>query len=286
MMCGSGRVAACLLAFAAVAATAAEQVEAPTAPPRAALGLIVKLRDAPQADHPGWVRLFQEAGVPAQRGRRVGHAARRVDFGRLLGADEAEQLAQRLRAHPDVVWAEPNTLEPRLDASAEPLYGSQWWLHTASGTNTNILPDRRRGVPGFASAWAIHTGAAAAIVAVLDTGSTAHPDLAGRWLPGRDFVSTVEYAGDGDGRDDDPSDPGDGVRESERRANPALFQSCAPEPSTWHGTRSAGLIAASSDNGQGVAGLQWAGRILPVRVAGKCGALLEDIFDGMRWAAG
>jgi serine protease len=32
--------------------------------------------------------------------------------------------------------------------------------------------------------------------------------------------------------------------------------------------------------------VNWNGRVLPVRVAGKCGATVEDIVDGMRWAAG
>jgi serine protease len=32
--------------------------------------------------------------------------------------------------------------------------------------------------------------------------------------------------------------------------------------------------------------MNWNGRVLPVRVAGKCGADLADIIDGMRWAAG
>jgi serine protease len=47
-----------------------------------------------------------------------------------------------------------------------------------------------------------------------------------------------------------------------------------------------GLIAGHSDNGLGVAGIDWAARLLPVRVAGKCGATVRDIVDGLRWAAG
>jgi serine protease len=32
--------------------------------------------------------------------------------------------------------------------------------------------------------------------------------------------------------------------------------------------------------------MNWNANLLPVRVSGKCGALLSDILDGMRWAAG
>jgi serine protease len=35
-----------------------------------------------------------------------------------------------------------------------------------------------------------------------------------------------------------------------------------------------------------VAAVGWNARIVPVRVAGKCGAEVADIIDGMRWAAG
>jgi serine protease len=188
-----------------------------------------------------------------------------------------------------VAWVEPDTREPLAQAApTDPLYAQQWWLLPVAGTNANALADRRRGVPGFLGAWttglAGATGRPAAIVAVLDTGTTVHPDLAGRYLPGYDFVSESVYGNDGNGRDADPSDPGDWLTTAEL-ADPA-FAGCEATDSTWHGTLIAGLVAAVSDNGIGGAGANRDGRILPVRVAGKCGAALSDIVDGMRWAAG
>jgi serine protease len=56
--------------------------------------------------------------------------------------------------------------------------------------------------------------------------------------------------------------------------------------STWHGTIIAGMLVGQTGNQRGVAGMQWNGRIVPVRVAGRCGADVADIIDGMRWAAG
>jgi serine protease len=41
-----------------------------------------------------------------------------------------------------------------------------------------------------------------------------------------------------------------------------------------------------SNNQQGVAGINWYSKILPVRALGKCGGYSSDIVDGMRWAAG
>ena len=124
------------------------------------------------------------------------------------------------------------------------------------------------------------------MVAVLDTGTTPHPELAGHMLPGFDFVSDSGYANDGDGRDGDPSDPGDWVSAADRSADAARFGDCDVEDSSWHGTVIAGMLAAKTNNDAGGAAMNWNGRALPVRVAGKCGADLADIIEGMRWAAG
>ena len=196
--------------------------------------------------------------------------------------------------------AEPNTRERRQGTAngppRDPYYGGaagQWWLQAVQGSDASAIEGRLRGVPGYLGGWtAGTTGSAAAVVAVLDTGITAHPELAGRMLPGYDFVSDWDpvarrgYANDGDGRDADPTDPGDWVSAADRSADPARYSSCVVENSSWHGTVIAGMVAALTDNGVGGAAMNWNGRVLPVRVAGKCGADLADIVDGMRWAAG
>ena len=270
---------------------------------RSAHGLIVKLRDATAheaqlslAPGPGATpaearnarmqRVIDAAAVAVAGLRPVGRSALHLDFGHVLAGAEAERLAARLRARPEVEWVVANERERRLQVPGDPYFSSQWWLKSVSGSNANALADRLRGVPGFQSAWIKETGKASAVVAVLDTGITRHPELDAHVLPGRDFVSTLEYADDGDGRDGDASDPGDAVSAADRAANPALFSSCKVEDSSWHGTNIAGIVAAVTDNGDGVAAASWDARVLPVRVAGKCGADVADIIDGMRWAAG
>lgn len=295
------------LALAAGSACAWAQTIA--APP--ALGLIVRLKDAPaheaaplddspratplaRLESARWQAVLRDAALSATSGQRepaqraVGRDQRLLDFGRGLGAEEAARLAARLRRDPRVDWVAPNVRERPLQVS-DPLYPQQWWLKPVSGSNANALVDRLRGVPGFLSAWQSGlpgaTGSAQAIVAVLDTGLTSHPDLTGRTLPGYDFVSDAVYANDGDGRDSDPADPGDWVSATDK-ATDAHFVGCDEARSSWHGTLITGLIAAATDNRIGVAGIAPQGRVLPVRVAGKCGATVADIVDGMRWAAG
>ena len=134
------------------------------------------------------------------------------------------------------------------------------------------------------TAWDTTTGAASVTVAVIDTGITTHSEFTGRVLPGYDFISDVQVANDGDGRDADPADPGDWVTHQESASG--YFAGCPATDSTWHGTHVAGTIGARGNNGVGVAGIAWETSILPVRVLGKCGGYLSDITAAIRWSAG
>jgi serine protease len=237
-----------------------------------------------------WQRVLGEAGLTGASGRSaprlrpVGRDQQLIEFERPLSRREAATLREHLAARPDVEWVEPNQREKRLQvAPGDPLFSQQWWLQPVSGSNANAISARLRGVSGFQNAW-LRAQHPAAVVAVLDTGITRHPDLVGRVLPGYDFVSVLEYANDGNGRDADASDPGDHVDTADLSS--PLFYGCAAESSSWHGTIVAGMVAANVNNGEGGAGIHWGASILPVRVAGKCGADVPDIVDGMRWAAG
>lgn len=132
------------------------------------------------------------------------------------------------------------------------------------------------------------------VVAVLDTGIAAHPDLGWRIrpsgvgrpggvvLPGYDFVSNPWSAADGDGWDNDPSDRGDGVRPREAvdRAD------CRSRVSSWHGTNVAGTIAAQRANDQFDVGIAPNSRIVPIRIMGRCGGNTADVAAGILWAVG
>ncbi|MCC6456085.1 MAG: S8 family serine peptidase [Caldilineaceae bacterium] len=85
------------------------------------------------------------------------------------------------------------------------------------------------------SAWELETGSASTVIAIVDTGiNPEHPDLQGKVLTelGYDFVEN----------------------------------DLVPQDTTNHGTRVAGVIAANSNNGVGIAGMCWGCQLLPLRV--------------------
>jgi serine protease len=224
-------------------------------------------------------QLARDTGV---RARSVGEAGRAalLRFDRPMKGRDLSDAMRRVRLHPDVAWVEPNVLVQRQAAPTDPGYNLQWHLRGPTDSGTPELA----GI-NLPDALDITMGANT-VVAVVDSGVRFnHPDLMGRLLPGYDFVSELQIANDGDGRDSDASDPGDWILPPDDTSNP-LFAACDLTPSTWHGTLIAGQIAAQTNNGLGVAGINGQARVLPVRVSGKCGALVSDLLDGLRWAAG
>lgn len=104
------------------------------------------------------------------------------------------------------------------------------------------------------NAWDLHAYGSGVTIAVLDSGvSQSHPDLADRLLPGWNFV------GGNSDTDDNYSS---------------------------HGTHCAGIAAASTNNGIGIAGVAGLASILPVKVLSKYGFGTElDCGAGLVWAA-
>jgi serine protease len=191
-------------------------------------------------------------------------------------------LAARLAQDADVEYAVPDERrqalalpnDPLLPASAgAALPAGQWYLQPADATLVSAI--------NAVGAWAVTTGSSSLVVADVDTGVlTAHPDLASKLLPGYDFVSSTTTSGDGGGRDADASDPGDWTTAGQCGSGQSATNS------SWHGTQTASLIGAQTNNGVGMASVGYDVKILPVRVLGKCGGSDSDIIAGMLWAAG
>ncbi|MCL4869236.1 MAG: S8 family peptidase [Anaerolineae bacterium] len=180
-----------------------------------------------------------------------------------------------------VEFAEPNRIFTHTGEGApmlvapdlipnDPQWSNMWHLHYTAGSSEGI---------NAAAGWDITTGLASTVVAVIDTGILPHNDLAGKTVPGYDFITDPFTANDGDGRDPNPADPGDWHTAGQCGAVP-------PRNSSWHGTHVAGTIGAATNNSLGIAGVNWHAKILPARVLGRCGGSLVDIIDAMVWSAG
>jgi len=233
---------------------------------------------------------------------------------RVREGESVEDVAATLRADPAVEWVERNRWvhrtgarasgtrssrsrpngeaaslselirTPRLEseangAQAEPFYPAQAWHYELLE-----LPQ----------AWKLTKGDPSVIVAVVDDGIRFdHPDLAPNLTSdGYDFVSaglpfpvcgttvSTDFAGDGDGRDPDPTIP------FVARFDDIFLCFDALPDIGGHGLHVAGTIAAVED-GSGVVGVAPGVRIRPVRAMGVHGSgSTADIADGILYAAG
>lgn len=189
------------------------------------------------------------------------------------GAD-ATRVAETIKALESdalITYAEPNRVvamvqepdgseQPAIlkDAAAVPA-GGRRWLPAVQGPPI-FLPDDPQIARQYAwntiggyRGWASGIGAPQVVIAIVDTGvDPSHPDLAGKLVPGYDFVDNDRIAEDGAG----------------------------------HGTHVAGTAAAITNNGIGVAGTCPGCSIMPVRVLGNDGLGYESsVIAGIIFAA-
>jgi len=284
--------------------------------------MIVKLRNPKAAEltQPLGVdrvtALSNRAGVSlhAHRAMALGASVLRLDVP--LQLTDARAVAARLAADPEVEYAEPD-MPVRIQATPpDASFALRQWHFFApdsvfSDSNTQLTGPAKTftpvGAANLPGAWNITTGSTSIVVALVDNGVTlTHPELAAALLPGYDFVSsnadglpTNFVANDGDGRDPDPTDPGDWVTAAEK-TDPTTGTACndgnptQQTDSSWHGTHMAGTIIGQWGNGVGsspppgtsTAGIAPNARLLPVRALGKCGGTSSDVADAIVWAAG
>ena len=229
--------------------------------------LLVRLADGVASD---WGTLLPQLGARIGASLSVVRPIGNVwvlELAQPVRGDALAALAAQVQDDPAVRFADPVLRRYASAIPNDPLYAIQWALWDPVG-----------GVNAPA-AWDLQTGSASIVVGVIDTGTLPHEDLAGRVLPGYDFISNPAYSRDGDARDPDPRDEGSWNDEGDCGGAPA-------SASVWHGIHVSGIIAADTNNGAGMSGMDWHASILPVRTLGRCGGTDEDVFEGMFWAGG
>jgi subtilisin family serine protease len=204
---------------------------------------------------------FEPGADAAQRGRARGSVDARVKKQLPVQGMQLLELpagtppgvaAGRLKNQPGVLYAEPNWSRHALGSVDDPYFPYEWGLHN-TGQPINGQAGTSDADIDAPEAWDVTTGDASVTVAVVDTGvDTTHPDLRSQVVQGYDFV-------DGDS---DPSDL------------------------NGHGTHVSGTIAASGNDGTGVAGVAYRSKVMPLRVLGADGSgSVADVVSAYGYAA-
>ncbi len=191
------------------------------------------------------VRSSQAAANLAAKGLTITGKIPSLDIKRLAVPPGQELMwIEELRDEPGLVFAEPNYLAHAAETIPDdPHYTEQWGLPRIRAPE----------------AWDLTTGDDL-IIAVIDTGvDLDHPDLVGKLWTNADEIPDNGLDDDGNGYVDD-SHGWDFVNDD-----------AEPQDDYWHGTHVAGIAAADTDNGQGVAGVSWGARIMPLKVLDASG---------------
>ena len=265
-------VATALIALTQPATSHAQAAQRARPEPIAA-GFIIKFKDgsrtpvAAKSAVQGFRAMTEARGQRVAFDRESAFGRRVIRLARHVPARDLALLARDIQlSDPSIESVEIDRVMRTTMTPKDSSWSKQW--------------DMDEGTGGIRApkAWDLSTGFGVR-VAVLDTGVRPHADLVANLLPGYDFITDTDRAGDGGGRDGDASDPGDGVTESDCWFEPA-------KNSSWHGTHVAGTIAAVGNNAAGITGVAPKAKIVPVRVLGKCGGATSDVADGIVWAAG
>jgi subtilisin family serine protease len=121
--------------------------------------------------------------------------------------------------------------------------------------NDTLYPQYQWNMPAInmEKAWDISQGREDVIIAIVDTGiDLTHPEFVGKLVKGHNILNGSDQ----------------------------------PQDDNGHGTHVAGIIAARTNNQEGVAGITWNNKIMPIKGIGSDGSGSSfDIAKGIIWAA-
>ncbi len=167
-----------------------------------------------------------------------------------------EETLFALSRNPDVEYAEPNYIAYITETPNDSLFDYQYALYNSGqdiGPPGSPQGEERADIKAT-STWEETKGDEDIVIAILDTGvDLDHPDLNDKiYSSGYDFINDDSDATDDEG----------------------------------HGTHVAGIAAAETHNNEGIAGVAWNCKILPVKVLNDLGeGGYSEMIDGIIWAA-
>lgn len=166
-----------------------------------------------------------------------------------------EEMVYVLSQNPDVEYAEPNYKMYIAVTPNDTLFAYQYALSNRGQEIGSGGPQGTQGADIKAtSGWEETKGEEEIIIAIIDTGvDFTHPDIDDKIeSTGYDFIND-----DSDATDDN-----------------------------WHGTHVAGVAAAETNNSEGIAGVAWNCKVLPIKVLDENGeGDYSDAVEGITWAA-
>jgi subtilisin family serine protease len=200
-----------------------------------------------------------------------------LELVRLEPGDSVAAARARFEREDSVLYAEPNVYRWADRTPNDPYFDRLWGLHNTGQAvaGTSGTADADIDAP---EAWDVTAGAGVS-VAIVDSGlDSAHPDLApGVW-------ANPDESGGGresNGIDDDLNGYVD-----DSRGWDWVDDDADPSDANGHGTHVAGTVGARGDNGVGVAGVTWLGRLMALRVLDEDGGgTVADVIQAYGYAA-
>lgn len=211
-------------------------------------------------------RLQPVLPVPQQRRRASAVPIANIYFAYFNPSAAPEQVAAALRRSPEVVYAEPKQIHQIAATPNDPLFLNQPFFDVVRARQAW---DTVRGEQGNV------------VIAIVDGGTDiAHPDLAANlWRNPGEIANN--------GLDDDNNGYVDDVHGWNFANNSPDPTGLASTPSNAdHGTHTAGIAAAATNNNTGVAGMSWNAKLMPICAGDpETDRYITFGFEGILYAA-